>query len=95
MSGVMRALPLQSFFAFLLDGHVVSDCASGNRSHNCMMMRKVTGNATNNGTFETTRLGDRDICGAKGQNHRDQAGMLVHLGLLDVITASASLYNDR
>jgi hypothetical protein len=71
MSGVMRVLPLKSFFAFLLDSHVVSDCASSNRSHNRMMMCKVTGNTTDNSTFETTCLGNRDICSAKGQSHRD------------------------
>jgi hypothetical protein len=74
---IVRALPL--FFAFLLDRHMVPDGAAGDRAHNRVMMREVTGDAADDGAFEAPCLGGCDICTAHGQNHWDDKGILRHI----------------
>jgi hypothetical protein len=48
---IVRVLHLQTFFAFLLDRHMVPDGAAGDRAHNRVMMREVTGDTAANSTL--------------------------------------------
>jgi hypothetical protein len=49
------------FFTLFYNGHMVPNSTSSNRTDDSMMMRQVTSNAANDGTFETTCL-DRSNC---------------------------------
>jgi hypothetical protein len=66
---IMRVLSLQAFFALLLDRHMVPDGAAGDRAHNRVMMREMTGDTADGSAFETSSLGGCDTCTAYGQNH--------------------------
>jgi hypothetical protein len=58
---VNLVLLLLLLITFLLNGHMVSDGTPGDRPHNGMMVREVTGDTANDSTLQTSRSGGRDI----------------------------------
>jgi hypothetical protein len=86
-------------FTLLLNSHVVSDGASGDRTHNSVMVREVAGHPTNDSTLQAPSLGGRDTYGSEGHNRHDNEDLLSHLGFLEpwfgVTAALASVYIFR
>jgi hypothetical protein len=79
---IVRVLSLQMFFTLLLDRHMVPDGTAGDRAHNRVMMREVTGDTADDSAFEASCLGGCDICTAHGQYHWDDKDVLRHFSLL-------------